>query len=524
MTGFSCCATAFAATYYVDCTAGKDQDSGAGPRAAWRTLTPVNRQTFQPGDRILLRAGCSWIGQLSPRGSGAAGNPIALDRYGAGVQPLIRGEGIEAAVLLDDQEYWEISNLAVTNDAAVEGLRRSVLVRGGKRGVTLHHIYLRGLSVEHVKGKLGSDMVSKNTGGSGFEIHGAASQARFDDIAVEHCSIASVDNIGIYVWSESMPHPRDPRWEQLRFTNVKVRDNRMRDIGKNAIVVRASIAPIIEGNVVERSSQRLHGNAIYVFGSKEAVIQFNEVFATRLDNIEGAAFDSDYNSEGTVIQYNYSHDNGGGLVDLCSNPEAAPPRGYNDGTIVRYNISQNDVYRVFGFDGPVTNAHIYNNTVYIGPGVSPRIIDFDIFGRAPGYASRTWFLNNIIYNLGGGTYVWGQSTDNVFESNCFFGKHAAGEPSDPERIMTDPLFVAPGTGGIGRDSVGGYKLRPASPCLESGIDVPGHGERDYWGNKLYSGAPDRGAFELPLRKNAKSEIELRPIKPGLKPLFIRSNR
>jgi hypothetical protein len=171
----------------------------AAARAAWRTLTAVNRQTFQPGDRILLHAGCSWIGQLSPQGSGAAGNPIVVDRYGAGAQPLIRGEGIEAAVLLDDQEYWEISNLAVTNDAAVEGLRRGVLIRGGKRGTTLHHIYLCGLSVQHVKGKLGADMVSKNTGGIGFEIHGAASPARFDDIAIEQCPIASVDDLGIYI-------------------------------------------------------------------------------------------------------------------------------------------------------------------------------------------------------------------------------------------------------------------------------------------------------------------------------------
>jgi hypothetical protein len=86
---------------------------------------------------------------------------------------------------------------------------------------------------------------------------------------------------------------------------------------------------------------------------------------------------------------------------------------------------------------------------------------------------------------GPGSYGWGQSTENFFESNCFFGNHAAGEQSDPEKIMTDPLFVAPGTGGIGRNSVGGYKLRAGSPCLESGMDVPGHGERDYWGNKLY---------------------------------------
>jgi hypothetical protein len=38
------------------------------------------------------------------------------------------------------------------------------------------------------------------------------------------------------------------------------------------------------------------------------------------------------------------------------------------------------------------------------------------------------------------------------------------------------------------------------------------------------GAPDRGAFELPVRKDATSEIESRRIEPGVKLLLLRSNR
>jgi hypothetical protein len=43
------------------------------------------------------------------------------------------------------------------------------------------------------------------------------------------------------------------------------------------------------------------------------------------------------------------------------------------------------------------------------------------------------------------------------------------------------------------------------------------------GNKLYSGAPDRGVSALPFRKDAKSEIESRPIDPGVMLLLLRSN-
>jgi hypothetical protein len=243
---------------------------------------------------------------------------------------------------------------------------------------------------------------------------------------------------------------------------VVIRGNRLSDIGKNAMGVRASLAPRVEGNIVERAAARLHGNAIYVFGCKDAVIERNQVWGTRLDRIEGAAFDSDYNSEGTVIQYNYSHDNGGGLVDFCNNSQSRPPRGYNDGTVVRHNLSVNDVYRVFMFDGPVTNTDIHNNTVYVGKGLAPHIVEFDLFGKAPGYADRTRFRNNIIYNAGDGNYVWGKATNYTFEGNCFGGNHPAGEPEDAAKVTGDPGFAAPGTGRLG------YRLKAGSPCAGKG--------------------------------------------------------
>src|SRR5262245_31070875 len=81
-------------TYYVDAVRGDDAASGRHPGVAWRTLERVNQTTFQPGDRILLRAGQSWQGQLWPKGSGVAGEPIIVDRYGGGAKPRIDGEGL----------------------------------------------------------------------------------------------------------------------------------------------------------------------------------------------------------------------------------------------------------------------------------------------------------------------------------------------------------------------------------------------------------------------------------------------
>lgn len=419
---------ACAADYYVDGTAGGDANAGTSPAAAWRTLAKVNATVFQPGDRILLRSGGSWTGTLHPQGSGSEGRSIVIDRYAEGAPPAIHGNGAEAALLLDNQEYWEVRNLEATNDASAEGLRRGVLVRARNAGRALRSIVLSGLHVHHVKGKLGADTVSKTTGGIAVEVRGTERPSRFDGLTIENCRVEHVDNTGIYTWSDFTTHPRDPRWEELRFTRVVVRGNTLFDIGKNAMGIRASMEPLIERNTVRNSSARLHGNAIYVFGCKNAVLQFNEVSGTKWAGMESAAFDSDYNSEGTVIQYNYSHANGGGLVNLCNNPKSAAPRGYNDGTVVRNNLSRNETDRVIGFDGTVTNTVIEDNSIYVGEGLKPQIIVFDLFGKAPGYADGVIFRRNTVVSESGGTYVWGGAANVVFESNAFFGKQPNNAP------------------------------------------------------------------------------------------------
>src|SRR6266567_2949094 len=76
------------AAYYVDSRDGNHLNSGTTPASAWKSLAKVNSKTFHPGDRILLKSGSRWQGQLWPKGSGREGNPIVVDMYGGGVRPL----------------------------------------------------------------------------------------------------------------------------------------------------------------------------------------------------------------------------------------------------------------------------------------------------------------------------------------------------------------------------------------------------------------------------------------------------
>jgi len=458
------------AEYRVDC---------AEPR--WRSIDSINALELKPGDRLLLRAGCRWQGMLMPKGLGTEGHVIAIDRFGEGPSPAIDGAGGEAAVLLRNQEFWDIANLEVTNDAPAPGLRRGVLIRAENTGRALRHIHLSGLDIHHVKGQLGADMISKCTGGIGFEAATKLRPARFDDLLIENSRIHGVDNVGIYLNTDASPHPRDPRWDELRHTRVVIRGNRLEDIGKNAICLRASMDPLIERNNVRGAAARYHGNAIYVFGCQNALIQANEVSHTTYHDLEGAAFDSDY---------------GGGLANICNNPDSKPPRGFNDGTTIRYNVSRNEGSRVIAFDGPATNTSIYNNTLVISPNTKPRILEFDTFGKSPGYADGIAIRNNIIVNLGEGTYVWGGATNYRFEANCFGGKPAPADLVDPRKVAADPMFTDPGRVAEGIASVDGYRLKPDSPCAASGVAVPSNGGRDLAGTVLPA-VPDRGALQTP---------------------------
>ena len=115
--------------------------------------------------------------------------------------------------------------------------------------------------------------------------------------------------------------------------------------------------------------------------------------------------------------------------------------------------------------------------------------------------------NNIFYAIGQGRFRVNYlsptlpdpnpGSNRLFLDNCYFGPWLGDEPndSDRERKTYDPLFVAPGRGGIGLESLKGYQLRPGSPCIGRGAALAKNGGRDFWGNPLPTSALDVGAFQ-----------------------------
>jgi hypothetical protein len=266
---------------------------------------------------------------------------------------------------------------------------------------------------------------------------------------------------------------------------------------------------VVEHNLVGHANQRSEGYnvAIWPWSADNTLIQFNEAYGTKGQR-DGEGFDSDWNSKNTIIQYNYSHDNDGGFLLICDDGSQKPEvSAGNVGTIVRYNISENDRTRGINIAGPVKNSLIYNNTIFVG---LEHKVDLLLHWDWHGWATGTYLYNNIFYVKGSGQFSYGtsrgsdgayvttpgfgQSKDNVFDSNVYYGNVAP--PDDPRGLARDPQLASPGTGGVGRSTLAGYRLLPGSPARGTGKFIKKNGGRDFWGNRVPSEAkPDRGASQ-----------------------------
>jgi hypothetical protein len=334
------CAAAHAATWYVDATLGNDANAGNSPSAAWRTLTHVAVDEFQPGDRILLRSGSVFPEQLRPHRGGAAGAPIVIDRYGEGALPRIDGDArSEDAVLLHNVQDIEVRHLEITNHGEPGATRRGVHVVLDNFG-TAAHIVIAGLYIHDVNGT----NHRKDNGGIIFRTNGSRVASRFDGLTIERNVIRAVDRSAIAAQSY---HWRRDHW--FPSLHVIIRDNYVEDIGGDGIVPWATDGALIEHNIVRHCNRRAGSDnaGIWPWSTDNSVFEWNEAAFTHTTR-DGQGFDSDYNSRGTVFRYNYSHDNEGGFLLICSPGKRNESENVgNTGTIVRRNISRNDHSRIF---------------------------------------------------------------------------------------------------------------------------------------------------------------------------------
>ena len=410
--------------------------------------------------------------------------------YGDGNKPRIDGEGaVLETVLLENVEYYEVSNLEITNlgPTRVAG-RKGVSVSARSPALAIaHHIHLKNLYVHDVNGS----NVKADGGGTGISIYCNGSDSRYDDVLIEDCHLVRTDRNGIGFWNEYCY----PWWNWNPSTNVVIRGNLLEDIGGDGIVPIGCDGALVEYNTLIGGRVRAQDYAagMWPWGCTNTTFQFNEVTGM-VGTSDGQAFDCDYECGGTLFQYNYSHENDGGFMLVCA-PGTSDYACRN--SVIRYNISQNDGSnsRIFHISGKTINTKIYNNVIYSN--LNNDLIEFANWES--GVPTDTQFYNNIFYITGQASYVWGTTSGTVFKNNVFYGNHVS-PPADPNAITDDPNLVDPNSGGSGLDTLDGYKLQAGSLCIGAGTDTgidyddPDYinGGRDFWDNQL----PDVNALDI----------------------------
>ena len=473
-----------AETYYIDSSTGSDNNSGTFPTGAWKTLTKVNLYLFNPGDTILFKSGEEWSGILHLKSSGSECKPIIIDKYGGIKLPVILGNGKEYpyVVFLDNVQYVEVSNLEIIDagkDSAA--VKSGVYIYNANSG-TRRHIHLKELFIHDIDGFCNHE---KGYGDAiNWYCQSDKEKTNFDDLLIEDCRMERIERNGIWGWTD---HWRRDNWYPSK--NVVIRHNYLNEIGMSGIVVIGCDSAVTEYNYVENPSRAGYGGiGIWTWSSDNCIVQFNEVsgaYATQ----DGQAFDSDWNCRNNIYQYNYSHDNPGGFMLVCT-PDINPSNLGCTGTIIRYNLSVNDgaITDIFEIWGPCENTWIYNNTFYNDSSFN---IPFVEHGNWKGWAEGTHFRNNIIYTLGSFDFRFGESKGNTFSHNLLYGEFAE-RPGDQSAIYQDPLFRGPAF-----TKPDDFVLREGSPAAGNGMIIPDNGSRDYAGNPVPSNDPPSiGAYQV----------------------------
>lgn len=99
---------------------GDDAFDGRSPKTPFRTFEKLRDLVFAPGDKVLLRCGCSWDEELIINGQGEEGAFIEITSYGIGDRPIIRRSGdiADRCMRVNNPSYVKISNLEVCNGGA----------------------------------------------------------------------------------------------------------------------------------------------------------------------------------------------------------------------------------------------------------------------------------------------------------------------------------------------------------------------------------------------------------------------
>ncbi len=514
-------------TFYVS-SEGDDSADGTTPETAWKTVARVNKAHFLPGDQILFERGGEWNETLAPQGSGTAGNMITISSYGEGALPKIKVDGASSdALYLYNQEYWEISNLDISNtvpgfrmlsgdgtgdgtaptgnvternneDGSKLGDYRGIHIAGRDvptlKGFWLHDLLVHdvtgyvswigdtGLRDAGIKNSLGLDG-SKRTGGVLFECLKPTGNVatQFSDIVIEKSQFINNSFCGITVkqWNGSgNQYGNNPGWANKSGQGSKP------NYTSSHWKPHSNI--IIQDNYINQGASAYACNGIYLTSSRDSVIQRNV-----LEHIGTCGIEL-YFTDNVAVQFNEVSDvahKGGGQDSNAIDPDWMVTNAliqynyvhdcgegfllcgvaFNSG-VIRYNLVQDCRFSYVHYSMGSGYFQIYNNVFYRskdGSGTS----NFDPWG-----GGKVSYVNNVFYDGKGTGFGFSGSSSFAFDNNAYYGTAAPSKDKNPLILTEDPFEgEAPNLARKGSAETGplleanGLRPKMDSPLIGAGV-------------------------------------------------------
>jgi hypothetical protein len=368
-------------TYYVSPT-GNDLHSGASSASPWRTIAKVNAVAFKPGDTILFQAGHTFGGTLKPKTGGTSSSPITFGSYGSG-RAIISSGGGDGAVVLNKGGigFVNLKFVGSPNGRSQDGVHFET-TGGSYANIRVDHCEITGY------------------GGSGLRVFGNHETDGFSNIRITYDSIHDNVDTGITINALTNNVHR----------NVYVGHNDVYNTWGTASHFPSGsgiVVGCVNGAVVERNTSHNNGYkggdgvvGVWTFASTGVWMQYNEAYNNHsMGHADGDGIDFDADTQNSVMQYNYSHDNDG--AGLMFDQWKSNARFTND--VMRYNVSQNNGHKNGYCDinvfGQIYNSAIYNNDIYCGVATAAVKIAFSALGGS--YVRGLHLANNIIETTGG---------------------------------------------------------------------------------------------------------------------------
>ena len=486
-----------------------------------------------PGDVVRFRAGDTFAGILRMDESGSSKKPIVFSSYGEGSRPVIDGSlggggDPVTAILIQDQDHIEISNLTIRNFR--KRSRKGVsdfdsygiyVKNSGKRvlrGFNFHHLTVEDIFPVRGRNKFNREAFNKtHVTGIRFETEPPFSLkkvANTRDIFIHSNLIRRTARFGVVL------RHRASKSDAVRNTpanydmNFIVLNNRCEDLGGSCVLMHGVSRGLLQGNTFVRSGAMVEpelsvnrGSGAWFFRSRNIVAQQNTAAFSR-GRMDSAGIHVDYGNENVLVQYNFSYHNEGYATEIL---------GDNKNIIWRYNISVGDGTRETGvlrpeggksqhpgrtihvsdYSRPLRKqsegVHIYNNTYVVTSNSTPGI---ELNGKDINVWNNLFVVEKDAYLGRNINVVWSKDDPVDVRGNVFSGsvsqKFLALDNNaltaqlsfddDQKRAESYALSVEQ----VNRFATGQPVINPAFPAAGKGIfdHVSEVADTDFFGNTI----------------------------------------